>query len=404
MRTLSIALAGIFLAFALAAFPSMALGQPPTPIQVESPKPFVELIPQLKRLGAPDWVKSGLRLTYYSAISITPHRTHYWFPDESGDWVDETGKRYGRGDMPGAAGHGLTQVTVAALDAENAVMDVQAFGFSRFTGPPVHLISVGQTSMPAFGSDYWIHPAVLNGLPASLGPRTKCVKMATTIEGKKYQAIRFQHESGDARFVWMYELETGLLLHVNHAVHGREGTTLTHMNFRSKRLLDLPWMNKPLPEVLGRVNSLDFEGTQMQPMGGDRVFSRNVSAEAIMRKRAPSWQSYDLRIIEAMLPGMPPNETRVMRVTGMAMIGGLALPPDVLAKLEAGQLLDTDPMTRCAVRVKEIGPVRVVISESGEQHRFEYVYSRRTGLLIGWSRTDPHLFGRETRLTLRAEK
>ncbi|MFO0865946.1 MAG: hypothetical protein U0744_15065 [Gemmataceae bacterium] len=369
-----------------------------------SPHPFETLLPGLQRLGAPDWVARGVRFTYYSAISITPHRSHYWYPDASGDWIDETGKRYGRADMPGAAGHGYTQVTIVGLDRDHAALDVQAYGFSRFDGPPAHLASVAEIGRPAIGSDYWIHPAVLRDIPENLGGRTKAIRMETTIDGKKYAAIRFQHESESGRNVFMYDLATGMLLHINHAAQGREGTTLTHMTFRGLRRLDLPWMEDPLPERFDSGTIFRYEGTQTQPLGGGRTFSRGMTAEASVKDRGATWARYELRIAEAMLPGMPPNEARIDRVAGQAMVGSLVLSPRSLSKLKPSQTLDRDPLTRYAVRVASVGADTVTITEAGEVHRFEYVYDRRTGVLLEWTSRDGRLFDRETKLTLKSHR
>jgi hypothetical protein len=383
---------------------SEALGQGPKPVIVESARPFETLFPDFRRHGAPDWVTRGVRLTYYSAISITPHRAHYWYPDASGDWIDETGKRYGRGDMPGAAGHGYTQVTIVGLDRDHAALDVQAYGFSRFDGPPVHLLAFGEIARPAIGSDYWIHPAVLRGVPESLGLRTKALRMETTIDGKKYAAIRFQHESEHGLHVYMYDLATGMLLHINHAFRGREGTTLTHMTFRSLRRLDLPWIDEPLSDQFDRGTTLRYEGTQTQPLGGGRSFSRAIAADASVKDRAPTWARYELRIVEAMLPGMPPTEAKTDRVAGQAMLGSIVLPPTAFSKLKPGQSLDRDPLTRYTTRIASVDAETVTIMEAGEVHRFEYVYDRRSGTLLEWTSRDGHLFDRETKLTLRSRR
>ncbi|MGF3495982.1 MAG: hypothetical protein ACQXXK_08910, partial [Methanothrix sp.] len=96
------------------------------------------LIPGLPNLPAPDWVREGARLSYYSATASIPSAYERFIPDEEGDWVGvNSGKRYRREELFGAAGHGVTQVDVLSVDTRAAVLKVNAWLYSSYTGPLV---------------------------------------------------------------------------------------------------------------------------------------------------------------------------------------------------------------------------------------------------------------------------
>ncbi len=49
-----------------------------------------ETLPGIREAPAPEWARPGVRLAYYSVMASTPASTHYYTPNEDGDWVSGT--------------------------------------------------------------------------------------------------------------------------------------------------------------------------------------------------------------------------------------------------------------------------------------------------------------------------
>lgn len=85
----------------------------------------------------------------------------------------------------------------------------------------------------------------------------------------------------------------------------------------------------------------------------------------------------------------------VERVDGPAQVAALWVPPDGLAALSVGQVLDDDPLTRAVVSVAAIEPIDdesyVTIVEQGPAEESELVYEMSSGLLVSSTSTDLHL-------------
>ncbi len=60
----------------------------------------------------------------------------------------------------------------------------------------------------------------------------------------------------------------------------------------------------------------------------------------------------------------------------------LAIPPDVLAALTVGQIIDRDPLTGFTVRVVNADAQYVALQSDGARQSFMYVYERARGLLL----------------------
>jgi hypothetical protein len=133
--------------------------------------PFLTILPALRTAPAPNWVKPGTRLTYYSTAATVVRGLHRYEEDPSCTaaqvdcYVQEgTGKWFRQKAAPGAgrvSGHGYTQVNVVYLDHTVAVLEVRNYGFALGSGPPVILSLAGAVGLPGAGADFWLNPHVL---------------------------------------------------------------------------------------------------------------------------------------------------------------------------------------------------------------------------------------------------
>ncbi len=90
--------------------------------------------------------------------------------------------------------------------------------------------------------------------------------------------------------------------------------------------------------------------------------------------------------------GFPAQYGQEEQIGGIGQPGGLALPPNALAALQTGQVIDTDGVTGITVEVKDVsqdanGRSIVVLSASNQIYSAEMTYERDTGMMIGFSET-----------------
>jgi len=373
---------------------------------------FHHIMPDLRTAPAPNWVKPGVRVTYYSAFAIIVGGRYAYFEDEKGNWVDpETGKRYRQEEIPGSAGHGYTEINIVGLDQSAAAMDNWSYGIVDAQGRVAIQLAVGSVGYPGAGGDWWLSPQVLGRRPNVMTPQLKILRMPYALGGKTFQAIRFETRNQQGFSAWNYDLETGVLLRiVSSSVGGpiqgpvargdsREGqTVITHSTIQAVRTLNIPWASAPAPAWVGQLRVLRYDGKMTAtayPGASPVIFPVSVTFER--QHLGTNWARY---VQTTSAPGHNPPITRVF---GSAQFGGLWVPPAAFGQLQPGQVLDQDRVTGVVTSVGQIGRVLgdidgVVITMAGSGFRLDQVYDRRNGVLVYTSRVEK-FFNYEARLT-----
>ena len=358
---------------------------PALPAPAYDSNQFVELLPGLRTARAPEWVRPGLRVTYYSSAS-------------SG------------GGRHGSAGHGFTQVNVAAMNPNATVLDVRSYGLQglEMTSPVLLIGGDSAVSVPGAGADWWLNPAVLQQVKeGQYGAEGESVviRMPCTVAGKTYNALRFQYECRGSRISYMYDLASGLLLQSNTATGHPGRQMLTHNSFVGLRYLQLPWAAAGRVAWPGTFNVMNYRGTITVLVPGVPATAMPMTAQAQITARGPDWVRHTVTSSFTAMAGMPPNTSVANRVSGLAQIGGVWLPPAALRTLRGGQVIDQDPSTKITTTVSYVGngPTgarEVVISEVSQVQRLDYAYDLSSGLLVGLYKADTPLYTRtQMRLT-----
>jgi hypothetical protein len=88
--------------------------------------------------GPPDWVTAGTRLSWYGAAASVQSSYYTYVEDPNGDWEDPaTGKRYRRteeDEMPTAAGQGVSQTDVLAVEGDDVILSTSLWAIDLETG------------------------------------------------------------------------------------------------------------------------------------------------------------------------------------------------------------------------------------------------------------------------------
>lgn len=352
--------------------------------------------------GAPAWVKPGTRLTFYAASATMNSATTEMVLDKEGNWVipGETGdKKYKDEDRDArASGQAYVQVNVSYVDRETAVLDVRVYGVDAGSGTIQLPGLMGWVGSAANGSDYWIHPAELAKMKAVKSADTNVTKGPYKVDGRTYDSIRIYSQSKGGTMHRVYDLETGVLLYSAVSSVGADvkegvgevfythsgGSSKGYMKLVSIRNLELPWNGAPAPEWVARTRALRFGGSQNVMMNGMPTASFPVVAELKFRRTGKGWAQFVEHSEVQGTMGVPAQQAENNRAVGTSQIGGLWIPAEALAKLRPGTL-DTDPTTKMQFSYAGGQGDLAYFTEKGPDSSLQYVYNRRTGMLVEMS-------------------
>jgi hypothetical protein len=379
--------------------------------------PWATLLPALRTAPAPGWLRPGMRLTYYSASARIEGGRNVYVPDESCDpdkpgytyrdgdddncFQDNRGKWY-RQNPAGAAtsGLGFTEVNVVALDQTVAVLDTRSL--SVVQGPAVNLGVWGSLELPGASGDWWLNPQALRGALGLSAAYLRVSRVQYPLGNHRYNAIWVTLNSR-GRQAYVYDADTGVLLHTSTAnqaapIQGpvqvgesRGGATLLSQNtLMGTRTPAIPWALYPAPDWVRQVTVLHYEGsTTSFVTGGSLPYSTTFQRQAV----GANWALYLQTTPQLDATGAPAPAEQGYRAVGSAQIGGLWIPPQGLAQLRQGQVLDDDPITKMRVSVGPVGRTpqgrdAVTIAEDGAGQSSEGVYDRASGTLLSYSYTN----------------
>ncbi len=339
--------------------------------------------------GAPPyWLKEGIRLTYYSSAASIPPSPYYYYPDENGDWVDQHGNRYNRGDNPGPAGHGITQLNVACVDGNLAVIQARSYGYSNVNGPLIPLGTSGYTA-PVGQCDWWISPKVLQQTANAESPGMKIMHMPWRQNGKTYKAVAFKRDTQNSHSFSIYDEVTGLLLCSNtSSVAPDRRQTLAQNKFLDWRTVHWPWEKTDAPGWVAATSGLRYRGDYDVRIPGSPPLPVAISATATFGRKAARWASYQLQSEIHGSYGMPSTPSTGEMIAGPSIFGGLWVDPAALRRLRQGQTLDQDKVAGTTVQVTQAGGATVQITEFGQQHKMMCTYDANSGVLVQHVQTD----------------
>ena len=353
---------------------------------------LTSVIPGLQGLPAPDWVREGTRMSYYSATADVPLANEKFIFDEEGDWVGQTtGKKYRREEIFGAAGHGVTQVDVLYVDQRTSALKINSWLYSSFTGPLVPIKQAYAIGLAA-GGDWYIHPNALANLADRHGGGVIVLRMPYTIEGVTYDAVRIQQESETATFAHIYDLQDGKLLATFNSVASADkmSTVFAYAIFQGVRQMDLPWLGMDLPDWVRTAKVLRYEGTKTyEAIRAGVVMPGSVVIEMRINDATKKYYTYT-QSVSFYVPGFPLQYGQETLAGGIGEPGGLGLPIAALARLQNGQIIDIDPITGITTKVVDVdqdysGLNLVVIQSANQAYSAQMTYDVSTGTMVSFN-------------------
>lgn len=357
--------------------------------------PFLALLPGLRNAPAPNWLRPGMRITYYGASASIPGARYYYYQDPNGDWVDPQGNRYKQGDIPSASGHGFNQYTILGLDPTVAVLEARTYLITDVSGPALLTAISGSAGLPGAGGDVWLNALVLRQAIGMRAQGFQAAQVPYRLNGKQYDALWIRSGTPAASLTYVFDLNSGLQLHSASATAGAPiqgpqapggsnagSTLLAQSTVVDVRTLNVPWASEPAPEWVRRYSVLRYEGSVTTSVSGASSITYGAAFTIRRQSVGTNWASY-MGTYEQQYQ----SPSQVVRNSGSAQFTGLWIPPRWLGQLRQGQSLDSDPVTKVTVAVGRVGRTPqgqdvVWIVESNNVRRDEYGYDRASGMLL----------------------
>ena len=367
------------------------------------------VVPGQPVAGAPDWIRPGVRLTWYVAGASVAQSRFAWVeePCTGNNWSDpKTGKCYRRTDeaggegQPGASGDGLSQIDVVAIDGQNAVLLSNLYTFFRQNNTLIWA-PLGGSSVNASSVDgAWIHPGQLAQIAQTGFGDLMILRGRYQLGATVYDAISFVSGLGTSGYSsYSYDLLSGLLLSATASTGGVTSplhapgedppvgnTQLTIARFAGFRQRSQPGIGGATPDWVAGTSQMTFQGTYnftnpVDPTSGN--FTHPMQVNVSFATRGAGWLTYTAQ-----------SNVPAIGLTSQAQ--GIAGPtgpywydPQALSQMTVGQVLDQDQLTGETVSVVSIGqggsgqPV-VVIDSVLPGNAMRSTYEQSSGMLLAF--------------------
>ncbi|MCW5755524.1 MAG: hypothetical protein KIT24_12525 [Phycisphaeraceae bacterium] len=392
-----------------------AVAQPAGKPQVD---PLVFAIPGSADTGAPEWVKPGVRLTFYASSSVRnsdPGKPRLE-PDPNGNVIDDKGKRWrwvnpgGHGQAGSSGGIGWTTVDVIA--SEPGVLVLQQTDLLMPDG-------MNQPARETSGSVIVTHPAA-----CAFFAHPKLLALMEPVHEGGHTVLRerYRHDSREIialRVVserlgfdsQLFDLERGTLLAGGFRSKQQQGhvadpmgnisqaTAITQSTIRhvSTRQLDVPWATRPMqmPDWARNTKRLRFQGSSRMESATGNLPGAHVIVDIVTQQVGTNWSTYEVIYQEVRQDNVPIPPVRGTTASGPASLMGVWMDPGALRALKTGQVLDTDPTTGRQTMVEFAGrgqngrPIVAIAAVTAVQ-RIVNVYDVEEGRLIQVRRIDAY--------------
>lgn len=353
----------ILAVLALCADAAAQLGFAPSEMSAEVTG-WLALIPQLRTVAAPDWLKPGMRLTYIISSA-----------SRQGDTTP--------------AGQSVVHYDFLSVDASGVVA---ALGASVISGGSIMTLREAGFTVGAPGAgEVWLHPSVLPGAQAYANPHLTVTRTQMNIGGKAVPAVRFGATGDGSTSTRTFDEATGMLLFSMYTLGdfdtAKQANTMAE--FVSARQKQAAWAGGSLPGWAQVGTKLVYDGYHSANVGyGSPAIP--VSLRTVM-SIVRLGSTYAIVKSENFVNGVSSGQSFGV-ASALMPTDSVFLPPEALRTLKPGQVLDQDPFTGVVVAVSQQpvyldGKALLTITYQGRSFRRVYAYDTGTGMLTYMGQT-----------------
>jgi len=343
------------------------------------------------------WLHEGLMLTYTWYAAVAPGNGSDYSEDSSGQWIDKNGKRYSRTTQQGTSGSGWTEVTVACIDGDKVAISLNTFGNAGALGNNQPVPQMNGRSFVASVNDpgdYWMDPAKLATLRTNGANHVLVTRGPWKIGDHIMDTVRLQVVKADSYSDAVYDVKTGLCIHFGGSVRGAAprhvgpgdsglgDTTLTHGDLVGTRDLSIPWAKEATPDWVASLKSIHYSGSSIS-RGSLPTLPNTITIEMTPDMHGDGWIAMTT-VFHSQIQGAPASQpNRSQLAAGRSQFGGMWIGVASAARLQRGQTLDADPVTKMKTSVTKSDDQSVTISSINAAGQVDSQYDRKTGMLIG---------------------
>jgi hypothetical protein len=334
---------------------------------VTAQEPDNEAFPPVAGGGPPDWVTAGTRLSWYGAAASVQSSYYTYVEDPNGDWQDPaTGKRYRRteeDEMPTAAGHGVSQTDVLAIEGDDVILSTALWAID---------LETGQLSLvPPWGGRYpggavdgaWARPDLLAQIPGGGTRELQVLRGPYRLGETSVEAVSFVSRTQGDYASTVFDTASGALVAstgrykaAGSRVRGPLDDPEGNVQIMFARLVDvrertLPGLGAPAPNWVVPGTRLVYQGqatvtNPFDPYG----FSAGWPVEVVITfdEVGSSWATFRSATATDFNGYVERSEAR--GATGST--GLYWYDPVSLAAMAPGTVLDEDPVTTAVLSVE----------------------------------------------------
>lgn len=351
--------------------------------------------PALANASAPDWMKPGMRVSWYMSSASIPGARAVLTPDPEGNWVDPQGNRFSSQNTASSSGQGILQSTITNMGRDSCTSAAKNWLLDPTSNSCTSIGSMAVVVNFNEGSEMWQSPAKLATLRDVPTGDVRIMHMDYPLDGRTYHAVRIQTKVQGGWTQNTYDTATGLLIVGSTAlqggpvqVAGPNGTAttsdgvmnLSYTKFVGVREVKVPWMNSEAPQQVRGLRQISFKGVQANevqnaggvkwPMTMDWTINRFDPTLCLARVAI----SIDYGNGAPNQPGVSDRAIPVSEVW---------IDPQILQQLRPNQVLDEDPVTKSRLWVANVQNGQISIGSQTATETAIGIYDLRTGLVAG---------------------
>jgi hypothetical protein len=354
------------------------------------------------------WLHEGLCVSYAWHAAVLPGNGSQYCEDQNGKLVGNitgkfrdpsTGKIYDQIPQVGISANGINEAVVACIDDNKVVVTTRTFAQTIVGGlggknAMVFQQDAGEVADISNPGEYWMDPKKLAALRTDLDQGVRVSSLTWKNGANAVPAIRIENIQ-DNYTSRVYDAQSGLVLHVTTITIGaaptrvgpgdlgKGDTTYTRSDFVASRDLNIPWAQEPMPDWVQQIQALRYsgQGSLHGPLGNFAP-PTILAMELTPASHGKGWVQMNAvtsKQIQGLAP-LPPLKGQA--ACGRAQFGGLWAGPAALAKLQPGQVLDEDPLTKMKTFVSHVINNSVIINSTNDGGQISDEYDKQTGMLI----------------------
>jgi len=342
-------------------------------------------------------MRLGQRLSYIAASATVGRSGINLVPDANGRWVNiSTGQVLPEG--AGSGGAGISIIDICQFNNSKIIGDQTTYLFNTVTNS---FTLAGHQVLQGNGQTLdiiWARPQNFAAFPDQNKPNFRVKRLRYTLDGRTFNAVRIQQNTGNGWIQSTYDLASGFLIIQSYAVHiDGGGTGLAFFRITSGKLLqNAPGINTNWPSSIKGFSTYNWLAK-----GSGGVFGAgSVSGQAAFTWSNMKWTS---QVLTTTVKVAGKSQGTLQYVAGR--FGSAWMSPNFLKTLKQNQEIDSESALQYRIFVSGVDSKFVSLKFANKNQNVTYKYNRNTGDLVSFNvLSSEGLFGSAATVSFQSRK